>query len=121
MQRLFPGFPPGIAGFGLLLLRICAVTTLLLRALAASDAPGQQICCGVFAAGLLVGSWTPIWGVLSLGLLVGLAHAQVWPSSLQFWSDMVEIAAIVCLGPGAYSVDALRFGRRLVVLPDGRS
>jgi uncharacterized membrane protein YphA (DoxX/SURF4 family) len=66
---------------------------------------------------LLVGSWTPILAVLGL-----LFHAGMW---FEFGLDGVTVASIVSLdavalallGPGAYSLDSYRFGRRVVLLP----
>lgn len=77
--------------------------------------PHGSVALQIIAAGagmlLLAGFWTPIAGVL-------LAVTNIWialsgtahPGSCILLATMG--AAIAALGPGALSIDALRFGRK---------
>ena len=66
---------------------------------------------------LFAGFLTPIAAVFGL-----LLHGAIW---LKFGAGSpaaaiivpLDLVALTLLGPGGYSVDALRFGRRVVVLP----
>ena len=63
------------------------------------------------------GFLTPI--AAALGLLL---HGAIWlgfGASSPAAANIVplDVVALALLGPGGYSVDALRFGRRVVVLP----
>jgi uncharacterized membrane protein YphA (DoxX/SURF4 family) len=75
-------------------------------------------------AALLIGFLTPLAAVLAA--LVGLAAAlasRPAPVADAFGSGMATVlvvsiaAALACLGPGAFSLDAHLFGRREVVIP----
>jgi len=66
---------------------------------------------------LCVGFLTPMVAILAL-----LFHALAWSSPSIGSAGTTAIAvldalALAMLGPGAYSIDAYRFGRRVVVLP----
>lgn len=81
------------------------------------------------AAGLslLAGLFTPI-----ASALVGAAAARMWiltvpaPGPSRFPSSLAEAfvlavsAAIVLLGPGAFSLDARLFGLREIIIPPAR-
>jgi uncharacterized membrane protein YphA (DoxX/SURF4 family) len=73
---------------------------------------------------LLIGYLTPFTGVLLA--LSGLGAALSWfpaPNPNLFDSKLatalasVIAVAMVCLGPGAFSVDARLFGRREITIP----
>jgi hypothetical protein len=71
----------------------------------------------LLAACLCAGFLTPIVAILALSVQV-----LVWSSLSVDGAGMTAIAlldalALALLGPGAYSIDAYRFGRRVVVLP----
>jgi hypothetical protein len=117
VQRLFSMFPAGWPGFALLLLRASVAIALLLESVAHRHGLSRWIIgaslvvCTALSAGFL----TPIAAAIALGL-----HVLIW-SSLNV--DTLGTAAITCvdaialalLGPGAYSFDSRRFGRRIVV------
>lgn len=104
-------------GFALLLLRFAAgilllanacseifrnpSTVLLIRLLV-----GLGLCFGLFTSFLGI-----IAAILSLWAL-SWAHTNL---SLVQVATLILTVAIVILGPGAYSVDALLFGRRRVI------
>jgi len=69
---------------------------------------------------LMLGLLTPLVAVLALLHHVStwmLGHTLTIPAGALICLDA---AALVLLGPGAYSLDAYRFGRRLIVLPPPR-
>jgi uncharacterized membrane protein YphA (DoxX/SURF4 family) len=71
----------------------------------------------LLSACLCGGVLTPIVAILAL-----LFHVLAWSSLSIDGAGMTAIAllnalALAMLGPGAYSIDAYRFGRRVVVLP----
>jgi uncharacterized membrane protein YphA (DoxX/SURF4 family) len=117
VQRLFSLFPAGWAGFALLLLRASVGMALLLENVAHRHGLSRWIIgpslvvCAALGAGFL----TPIAAAMALGL-----HVLIWLSQSV---DTPGTAAIICidaialalLGPGAYSFDSRRFGRRIVV------
>jgi uncharacterized membrane protein YphA (DoxX/SURF4 family) len=105
-------FPDGRPGFGLVLLRIY----LALAALTAfGDAPGAGIgiALGVLVAGLLAGLLVQVQAaVLAIGSL--WLAAQPGTPWMQALPMLLVSLAVLCLGPGAYSLDARLFGRRIV-------
>jgi hypothetical protein len=119
MQRLFTMFPRGLPGLALLLLRASVAIALLME----SYGRGRGLSAWIYgtawllSAALCVGYLTPV--VTSLALVL---QALIW---FDFGGDSPAMAVIVfldalalaLLGPGAYSLDSYRFGRRLVVLP----
>jgi len=110
-------FPTGWPGFALLLLRASVTMALLFENVAHRHGlsvwitGASLIVCAALSAGFL----TPIAAAIALGL-----HVLIW-SCLSV--DNPGTAVIVCvdaialalLGPGAYSFDSRRFGRRLIV------
>jgi putative oxidoreductase len=122
LQRLFSTFPDGWPGFGLLLLRFGAAIALIsFGIIDISLPPGESITLvrDLFAAAggifLLAGLWTPVVGAL-------IAIDQVWSAFSAYASPQdgqwihillaVLTAAVAMLGPGAWSIDARRFGRQ---------
>jgi len=122
LQRLFSTFPDGWPGFGLLLLRFGAGIALVsFGIMDISLPPGESItvardlfasAAGIF---LLAGLLTPIAGAL-------IAIDQLWIAFSDYASPRdgqwihillaVLTAAVAMLGPGAWSIDARRFGRQ---------
>jgi uncharacterized membrane protein YphA (DoxX/SURF4 family) len=130
-QRLFFGFPRGLPGIALLLLR--AVVGVLLLVQGAFYVGEQNPTIGTLLVGLtalaggillLVGFLTPIIGTLvGLGALcIRLSVLPVpAPNLLDGKLPAIQAAAmliaVVILGPGAFSVDSRVFGRREVIIP----
>lgn len=124
MQRLFSMFPDGLPGFALLLLRASVAATLLLEVSARHGALPAWLVTGIVALSLLLvlGIFTPVMAVISIAL-----QFFVWPGQGLSGITLVDLAhvgatsmnalALALLGPGAYSLDARRFGRRVVDLP----
>jgi hypothetical protein len=127
MTRLFPPFPQGRVGAGLLLLRAGVGAIVLARAVA----PLVPELQGGELAGLVVGAC--IGALLIAGLLTPLAGAALCastlfamrgPSGIGAAPDgslllAVVSSALVLVGPGAYSFDARLFGPREIIVPPG--
>jgi len=111
-------FPAGAAGWGLLLLRLCAAGMLVHNStfdvtvsIATWEITGIVILAGAFC----LGAFTPVTCCLSalvqLFMLLG-AHE---PDPLRFVFSLCVTATLFLLGPGAFSLDSRLFGRRLIV------
>jgi hypothetical protein len=112
-------FPTGLPGLALLLLRASVAIALLVE----NYNHRQSLSGWIQAAAILIsvalsaGYLTPILAVIGL-----VFHGLIW-SSLGLGSAAaatvvaLNATALALLGPGAYSVDSYRFGRRVVVLP----
>ncbi|HEX7828066.1 MAG TPA: hypothetical protein VF787_00340 [Thermoanaerobaculia bacterium] len=116
MQRFFSAFPDGSPGAGLLLLRVAAGFALLMRGFAlfvAHDATAGAIAIAVLAlmagVSLLAGFMTPIAGAIAV-----IASVNTTP----LIDTAIISAALILLGPGAFSIDARLFGRREITIPD---
>jgi putative oxidoreductase len=126
LRRLFSTFAGGAPGAGLLLLRGAAGGVVIAEAVMdLGAAPAITVAVvnvlSICAAFLLVGGvWTPVSGALiaAFGLWTGLgARADLSTSLL-----LIAIgAALVMLGPGAWSVDARLYGWRRIDVRDRRS
>jgi hypothetical protein len=117
MQKLFSMFPSGSPGLALLLLRLFVGAVLVSDALTTVSAlSGVSICVLVGCAlALIVGYLTPIAAVLASvteAALGSIAHFS--NLTLHSIAPMVIGIALALLGPGAYSLDARIFGRRLM-------
>jgi hypothetical protein len=127
MTRLFPSFPQGRAGAGLLLLRAGVGAIVLARTLTAFVPELQGGELAVLVVGACIG------GLLIVGLLTPLAAAVLCASTLLAMRGPsgggaapdaalllgVVSSALVLIGPGAYSFDARLFGPREIIVPPG--
>jgi uncharacterized membrane protein YphA (DoxX/SURF4 family) len=131
LRRTVFTFPGGRPGIGLLVLRAAIGVTLVAQGIAyLSDWRNPNV--EMWAVGLLrvasgtlalIGYMTPL--AVAVGCLVSLAAWFPWfPSTAQnlFVTRPATILtvpiaiAIVCLGPGAFSLDARLFGRREIII-----
>jgi hypothetical protein len=110
-------FPPGLPGLALLLLRLSVAIALLLQDYAYRDAlpiwvHGTAILIAIVVA---AGYFTPIAAAAALAyhMLMAMELSAVAVTLV----PVIDALALALLGPGAYSVDSRRFGRRVVVLP----
>jgi putative oxidoreductase len=124
LQRLFSTFPAGFPGIGLLLLRLGAGIPLTYLALedllAAPDLlkAALSVAKGVAGVLLLSGLWTPpAAGVVVLAELLTFFSQFLAKHVCPFEHIFLAVlgSALALLGPGAWSVDARRFGRKLFV------
>ena len=117
MQRLFSTFASGWPGTGLLLQRILTAILLVrlgVIELAGSSASSSWIpqLIGCFAGILLLaGLWTPVVGTL-------IAVIEMWTAFTHPGDPWISIVlatlgvTAAMIGPGAWSLDALLFGRK---------
>jgi uncharacterized membrane protein YphA (DoxX/SURF4 family) len=126
MRRVYSSFPSGLAGAGLLLLRLALGTvgaieaTLLLKHDGRPMAEAAALVSGAAAVLLAAGLLTPMAGVsLALSTAVLWLAGDAASSRLDLSMALLRVGSSVAtalLGPGAYSVDARLFGRREVVI-----
>jgi hypothetical protein len=113
-------FPGGMAGLGLIILRIGAVSSLLTIAFGRGPlafASWTGVGLGLLSLLMMVGALTP--AACSIGALVEtwwLLHRQGTDRRYIVFALLI-IAALGLLGPGAFSIDAKLFGRRLIISP----
>jgi hypothetical protein len=115
-------FRSGWTGFALLIMRLSLIATLSLHAW--RDAPKafwSTLILLLIAIALGLGALTSItcllFCVAEVCLIIDGASQD--PSILILSIPMA--GALALLGPGAYSVDARIFGRRVIILPPGHS
>jgi|SRR5215469_4798779 len=114
-------FPAGAAGSGLVLLRVCAAgmlvrngTTHSTASIATWEISGICIVAGAFC----LGAFTPVTCGASVVLQVLLVLGAHQPDPFQFAFSFCVTATLFLVGPGAFSLDARLFGRRLIVHSD---
>lgn len=112
-------FPRGLPGLALLLLRLSAVVALLIHGYVNRGGISVwiQLAAILVALAICIGFLTPVAAATSL-----LLHATLWwaMGSIGIVALIViglDALALALLGPGAYSIDGYRFGRRVLVLP----
>jgi len=123
MQRLYAMFPAGAPGAGLLLLRLHLACLLPLDPcglLRMDSSPWLYPLIGVASLLLVLGLLTPLAAAVAL-----LPALWPWlaPAPVPLLASVVAASAPVAqmlLGPGAWSVDARLFGRRVLVAPRER-
>jgi uncharacterized membrane protein YphA (DoxX/SURF4 family) len=131
LPRIYTQFPSRGPGIALLLLRGAIGATLILHAGFLSQFQDLRIAVvamGVLAffsgLALLAGFLTPIVSIVALLIIAGTGFTRfpafnggATPGNLPSLEVVVMAAAIVLLGPGAFSVDAHLFGRRKIIIP----
>jgi hypothetical protein len=115
MRHVGPFFPGGGTGAGLLLIRMSVGASLLIAASADNLSSFRLPVALLLSVPIAIGYGTKIVAVLSICLtsyLCVLGHGPILSSSPQ----IVTALALVCTGPGAFSVDAYAFGRSTIVM-----
>jgi hypothetical protein len=112
MQRLFSMFPAGAPGVALFVLRNCIAVAL---AGCAFPAGWQHAVFVISLSMLCIGLLTPAVCVLAaLAVLFELVRGRVIPNA-NVAVIVLSTLSLAVLGPGAYSIDARLFGRRVLL------
>ena len=129
---MFSTFPDGLPGTGLALLRASCGALLIVQGTAyvldwSSQRPVALILALLAVASgalLLIGCLTRLAACAAALACVTAIFSQAPATGLDTFnarlpSILVAViaAAVICLGPGAFSLDALLFGRREVEIP----
>jgi uncharacterized membrane protein YphA (DoxX/SURF4 family) len=135
LQKLFSAFPAGWPGIGLICLRFAVAISAIAQGLSTvatpSDAALSMSIEGTIAillgVALLIGVCTPVAGfAATIGYLLMstslLLATDAYSRCCGFRDlDLAAISvALTLLGPGAFSLDARLFGRREIIIPEGR-
>ena len=111
LRRLFSTFAQGWPGAGLLILRLVACSSIVVRGLSELKAAQSvqfatmQLAAILAGALLVVGLWTPVSGCL----VAALALWHLFAKSGDPWSCILVAAigvALAMIGPGAWSLDS---------------
>jgi uncharacterized membrane protein YphA (DoxX/SURF4 family) len=115
-------FPAGAPGVALALLRLSVMGCLLQRFLAEAQAGGdwRLLSLGIISIFLLIGMATPVAALIAAGielmsvfypLRVGtFVSAEILTAGMH----AIQALSLALIGPGAFSVDARLFGRRML-------
>ena len=120
-------FPHGGPGIGLVLLRTAAASMFVLNILHQFNFSSPALywlvvsLIGLISLALVAGFLTPILATIAcVASLANLFFADQ-TFNLVYILRILTSAALVFLGPGAYSIDAKLFGLRVTVLPPRRN
>lgn len=117
-------FPSGSVGIALGVLRSIVAVTLVVNAVMCWPS-GFSLIVSVIAATaglfLFLGLFTPYCAAASCFMELALLFTGHSANRLELAMSALTAATTVVLGPGAYSIDARLFGRRLIKISPGRN
>jgi hypothetical protein len=111
-------FPTGAAGVALFLLRVSVATTLVTNIFLHGDLNARSwelLGPDFLGVALCLGLFTPVSCAICCFLEITTLLDVKDPFFLLHLSSILVAISLGILGPGAYSVDARMFGRKLVV------
>jgi uncharacterized membrane protein YphA (DoxX/SURF4 family) len=117
MRSIVSSYPGGAAALGLLLLRLSVAFPLLADMVRTATPLWQLVGIGLLIAGLLCGFRARLLAAICCLAALTQAAAGDSPDAI---IRLLDTFALALLGPGAWSIDALLFGRKTIVVP-GRS
>ncbi|WP_433975236.1 hypothetical protein [Tunturiibacter lichenicola] len=123
MQRLFSIFPAGSAGVALIVLRSIVAVRVFAEARTHSTtdcAIPLDILASVVGLSLFLGFLTPYCAAVCCVAELTIVAMSWAPDVFSLWMSALTSGSVAVLGPGAYSVDAKIFGRRLIEVPSGK-
>jgi NO-binding membrane sensor protein with MHYT domain len=110
-------FPTGAAGVALILLRVSVAITLFTQVMP-QGSPAAHLWTstgvGLLGVAICLGLFTPMSSIACC-LIQAATLLDMKIPALTLTSSILVAASLGLLGPGAYSLDARMFGRRLVV------
>jgi uncharacterized membrane protein YphA (DoxX/SURF4 family) len=116
-------FPAGAAGFGLMILRLCAAA-MLVRNVVLMAAPvlswWETGALLVMVGALCIGVFTPAACIVSVLTQIAVL---MWAFPRGLFETAVSVGltlSLLLLGPGAFSVDGRLFGRRRIQLSNSK-
>lgn len=129
VTRFLSRHPDGAAGIALVLLRLAfawiAIVAIACHPFAPVSPNASMVVAGTFALALALGVGTRIVAFVLALAAVATAFMTDSHMALTMMARACGCAALGLLGPGAYSIDANVFGRRVIRLeprvPDRRS
>jgi len=113
-----------MAGVALVVLRAVVAVTLIVethRAYILGWAHALDAFVALVGLFLFLGLLTPYCAALCCLLNLGLLVANGISNGFELGMAALTAASMVALGPGAYSLDARFFGRKLIKIPPGRN
>jgi hypothetical protein len=116
-------FPQGGPGIALLLLRMSVGAMVLLGAWPrfSVSIPHWTLWILILVLiGLFLGILTPVLALVCCLLEIAACFSSDTADARAILNS-VQAASLALLGPGAYSIDARLFGRRVLVVPPGKS
>jgi len=111
-------FPTGAAGLALILLRVSVAATLFAHAMPQGNAAGHvwaSTGVGLLGVAICLGLFTPMSCITCCLVEIAVLLDMKGLAFIPLMSSILVAASLGMLGPGAYSLDARMFGRRLVV------
>jgi hypothetical protein len=111
-------FPTGAAGFALILLRVSVAITLFTQVTPQGNPTAHlwtSAGVGLLGVAICLGLFTPVSSIACCLIEAATLLDLKTPAFLPLASSILAAASLGLLGPGAYSLDARMFGRRLVV------